>query len=516
MLATVLEVPRCAEWLGLQTQASQTALTQQLSVWVSDPAVLVHRRDKFQRWKAAFAADPTFFPRAHALFTEAAELERQILPWMDQDSKLEEESYNEILFFKTYLKPLNFIPCVLSLWSAFRVYVLPGMSLLLPFITLLAPYFIIQFIFQLPMTLENYLNILNAMVSGNLQEMMNPSNVEPPKAPPGAMLKQVGMLMMTFFQGILQPYWTHQHLHSIDTIIQDKGRLIRRFQEVYQELHDLVEPRGFTLFRSPLPVLPNEREATARLLLQPTYFKLALQYMGSLEVMCALASQRALHPVHWVSSEHPVFRIQDTFDFQVPEAVRKPISASFDVQRHALLTGPNKGGKSTVLRALSISSLFAHTYGCAMGRLTATPFTDMFVCLKPDDLPGSKSRFEREIEFTAKTLVPSRPVLVFIDELYHSTNPPDALRSCQIYCGQLWKKPRIISVISTHLFDFVEQAPTTIQRICCPARIVMGRIEFLYTLEKGVCTVSSVDSLLEKNGLRAPRIEPENLRETTE
>jgi DNA mismatch repair ATPase MutS len=218
----------------------------------------------------------------------------------------------------------------------------------------------------------------------------------------------------------------------------------------------------------------------------------------------ALAHKKEMNPVFWVKSDTPIFKIRDTFDFQVTEENRKVLSAKFDStsHSHALLTGPNKGGKSTVLRALSISALLAHTYGCAPGHLTLSPFRKMFVCLKPDDLPGSKSRFEREIEFTANTLKFNEPILVFIDELYHSTNPPDALRSCQIYCNQLWKKDNIVSVISTHLFKLVEKADKNIQRICCPASIdEAGDIHFEYSLKKGICKVSSVDELLKTNGL---------------
>jgi DNA mismatch repair ATPase MutS len=170
-------------------------------------------------------------------------------------------------------------------------------------------------------------------------------------------------------------------------------------------------------------------------------------------------------------------------------------------QRHALLTGPNKGGKSTVLRALSLSALLAHTYGCAVGHLTTTPFQALCVCLKPDDLPGTKSRFEREIEFTAQTLRYSGPILVFLDELYHSTNPPDALSSCVHYTKRLWNAPQTISVISTHLFDWVEQAPDEIQRLCCPAHEGPSGVEFTHELQPGVCKVSSVGMLLEQNGL---------------
>jgi DNA mismatch repair ATPase MutS len=126
----------------------------------------------------------------------------------------------------------------------------------------------------------------------------------------------------------------------------------------------------------------------------------------------------------------------------------------------------------------------------------------MLVCLKPDDLPGSKSRFEREIEFTANTLTHNAPVLVFIDELYHSTNPSDALRSCNIYCQQLWKKNDVVSVISTHLFELVDNSAATIQKLCCPATIDdNGNIHFEYTLKQGICKVSSVDELLKINGL---------------
>ena len=207
------------------------------------------------------------------------------------------------------------------------------------------------------------------------------------------------------------------------------------------------------------------RDATARIMLESPYFKLALKYVGSLEVMVKLAHMKDLHPVQWVTSPTPIFNIKDSFDFHVPEATRKTVSVEFSKRRHALLTGPNKGGKSTVLRALSISALLAHTYGCSMGHLKATPFSKLYVCLKPDDLPGEKSRFEREVEFTSSTLVEHAPILVFIDELYHSTNPPDALRSCNIYCEKIWNKSNIVSVISTHLFELVERAPAHIQRI---------------------------------------------------
>jgi len=502
---SIVDTDRFSNWVGLQTKASKKCFSKQISEWNVEPKKLISLSNRFNRFKESFNKDSSFYPECNSIFKEISECEKELNNLITSDSVLERESYNEILFFRPILQPLNFIPFLLSIWSFIRVYLLPGLSFIIPFLTLIAPYIILRFIFNVSMTFNNYMNILHSMISGNFAKILDPNAVSEQTTTsisPLNFIKQFGVIIVTFIQGIIQPYWSYKHLKSIDDIITEKGKLVLRFRDLYGRLKNLLAQHGFNFFKCPLPEMEGTRDATAHAILESSYFKLALKYIGSLEVIMALASKNEIHPVNWIKSEAPIFRIRNTFDFQVAEDNRKEISANFDKNIHALLTGPNKGGKSTVLRALSISALLAHTYGCTPGYLTATPFSKMFVCLKPDDLPGSKSRFEREIEFTANTLTINEPILVFIDELYHSTNPPDALRSCDIYCQQLWKKSNIVSVISTHLFELVEKADKNIQKLCCPARIdEQGDIHFEYSLKKGICKVSSVDELLKNNGL---------------
>jgi hypothetical protein len=510
---SIIDTSRFSDWCGLQTAASKVHLNKQLSEWTSEQAPLSALSARFKRFKLAFQKDPKFYEECRDIFKEISDYEGELNTIINSDSKLEMESYGEILFFRPMLQPLNFLPYALTLWSFIRVYLLPGLSFLVPILTLLAPYIIVRFIFNVPMTLQNYSQILQSMVSGNFSQIMNPSAEAPSGAVnPFSFIKQFGIVAITLVQGIIQPYWSYKHLKSIDDIIVTHGALVLRFRDLYIKLQSILTAHGFTFFKCPLPEFSTEREAVAQAVLSPTYFKIALKYIGSLEVLMALANQRDIYPVTWINHNRPIFRIKDTYDFQVKQDSRKTISVDFSPEhQHALLTGPNKGGKSTVLRALSISALLAHTYGAAIGQLRLTPFSKMFVCLKPDDLPGSKSRFEREIEFTANTLTHKQPILVLIDELYHSTNPPDALRSCEIYCNQLWNKTNIISVISTHLFELVDKSPTNIKRLCCAATIDDdGEIHFEYTLKQGICKVSSVDELLRQNGLiihRAPQSE---------
>ena len=495
----IVDIDVFSKWLGLQTMSSKDCLNSKIREWSNDEQKLTGLSTRFRRFKQEMKKDPGFFKECNKYFKEISECEKELNDLITSDSDLEKESYNELLFFRPILKPLNFITYLLTFWSFIRVYLLPGLSFVLPFLTLLAPYFVLKFIFNMPMTLGSYMNILNSMISGNFEQMLHPNIAKSIDISPINFVKQFGIVMVTIVQGIVQPYWTYKHLKSIDDIVVEKGELVLRFKNLYNKLRTSLGKRGFKFFKCPLPDIQNERDGAAYAILESSYFKMALKYIGSLEVIMCMANQKDIHHVKWVKSDKPVFIAKDTFDFQVSKE-RKTISIDFDKQ-HALLTGPNKGGKSTVLRALSISALLAHTYGCSLGYLTLTPFNEMFVCLKPDDLPGSKSRFEREIEFTAKTLHVTKPSLIFIDELYHSTNPPDAIRSCQIYCDQLWKKPNIVSVISTHLFDLVEKAPNTIQKLCCPATIYKNTIHFSYTLNKGICKVSSVDELLKINGL---------------
>jgi hypothetical protein len=497
----MIDTAAFSSWIGLETQISKQVLTDRLQQWESDTNKLHHLRAKFVAFQEAFKKDPNFFPTCKAIFTEIATIEAKLTTLMNQESSLEEETYNELLFLKPHYKPFNFIPYVLTLWAVIRVYIIPGFALLIPLLILFMPYIILTHLFKIPITFSNYTQILNCIISGNVDFLQTGiSSME------GITLKQCGIIGITLVQGVIQPYWTYSHLHSVDTIIQENGTLIMRYKALYEELRVALDAHGFTFFTSPLPEYHTARDATASVILHPNSFKIALRYIGSLEILMTLASRSDIRPVKWISGVLPQFHGEDLIDFHVlgqAKETAKPITIHLDTKRHALLTGPNKGGKSTVLRAITVSMLLAHTYGCGLGHIQLTPFQRLHICLTPDDLPGSKSRFEREIEFTAETLRQMGPTMVLIDELYHSTNPPDALRSCEIYCKQLWKKTNIVSVISTHLFDFVAAADHSIQRLCCPATEQNGTVQFEYGLKTGICTVSSVDVLLKKNGLDA-------------
>ena len=491
-----------ASHLGVVSQSGKDALKEKTGTWTSDLKRLKQKSAEFAIIQQL--AKEGKLDRLQPLFSELKELEPEIDALITRASDLELEAFNELLFLKDWSAPLNFIPFLLAIWSIIRVYVFPGMALLMPLMILVLPFILVRFIFRVPLTVGRYFHMITAMFSGQIESLFSP-NVNP--APPSfdiVALAKHGVIIATVVQSFLQPYWSFQHLSAIDRIIHTKAGALQRFQELYAHIDHLLTEQGFTMRKNPFARdIDDSRQLVAEAQLHPAYLKLALKNLGSLEVLVCAASNPDLVPVTWLPNSEPVFQLVGGYDYRVG-TTRVPFNIHLSKESgHSLLTGPNRGGKSTTLRAILTSCALAHTYGFAFAkRASMTPFKTLYICLTPEDLPGKKSRFEREIEFTAETLKETGKSLVLLDELYHSTNPPDAAQACTLYTDKLWAKTNTLSIISTHLFDFVEKAPKTIQRLCCPAiEQEDGSIRYSYQLSPGISKVSSVKELLIENGL---------------
>jgi hypothetical protein len=511
-----VHIPSLTEYLQIQTQAGAAALQEKTGKWISHPKTLQLRSQQFRTLQQTLQSNPSLSKTLQTAFSELKTLEPELEALIAKPSDLETEAFDELLFLKQWSLPLNFIPYLLILWSILRVYIFPGMALLMPVAMLILPFIIVRFIFNMPLTFTSYFTLVSAIFSGQIATLFSPELLQagpipatPPKSFDVFQLIKTGLLVGTIVQSFLQPYWTFQHLYKIDTIIQKKGNALTRFKELYESVRTHLDQNGFKMAKSPFaPDTTDPRQLVALAHLHPTFLKYAVHRLGSIEALVCLARESDLTPVRWLQdSSSPVIHLKQAFDYRVDPKARVAFTIHLNATTsHALLTGPNRGGKSTTLRSLVATQLLAHTYGCAFAQEAhLSPFHKLYVCLTPEDLPGKKSRFEREIEFTAHTLQSKQPnerSLVLLDELYHSTNPPDAEKACAIYTEQLWAQPNTLSIISTHLFDFVDRAPTTIQRLCCPATLGPDEsVQYTYQLASGICKVSSVKELLIENKL---------------
>jgi DNA mismatch repair ATPase MutS len=168
------------------------------------------------------------------------------------------------------------------------------------------------------------------------------------------------------------------------------------------------------------------------------------------------------------------------------------------------------------MRGVLLNVRLAHTFGCCFaGKAQMSYFSWIADGLRLDDLPGKESMFEREVGFASGVLkkADAEPVgegkastkgfgLVLYDELFHSTNPPDATRTSNLFCSRLWKSSSCLSIVSTHVYSLAREAPPSVKRLCLASwKDEKGKYTFSYTVKKGICEVSSVDLLLKQFGL---------------
>ena len=234
---------------------------------------------------------------------------------------------------------------------------------------------------------------------------------------------------------------------------------------------------------------------------QPDRFRFAMRDFADIEILWRMSLTPHLKPAIVLErGDAPIFEAGDMFDLSLGfNAVASSVKF-VGSNNHAALTGPNGGGKSSFLRAVLQCVILAQTYGVAPAdRLLIRRFAWICSGLRLQDAPGNLSMFETEVWFAANLLKresPRGPGLILYDELFHSTNPPDGTRTAERFVKKLWERPSVISIISTHIFELVENAPKHVQRLSCMAEVLpSGEINYKYNVEEGICKISSVKSI---------------------
>jgi DNA mismatch repair ATPase MutS len=188
--------------------------------------------------------------------------------------------------------------------------------------------------------------------------------------------------------------------------------------------------------------------------------------------------------------------------------VCKPcVSNNFVSNSHVILTGPNRGGKSTFCKSLGLAVVTAQSWGFAWAqRMTWSPFTSIRTALEPYGKLGLYSTFEAEIDFAKSVLETSgHPSFVMMDEIFHSTNATDGVAASSVFLSKLYAKPHTISIISTHYRQLAEQFSRTASPLYMVAEDAEhGKLVYSYKVAHGISDKSSVMEILYERGLLDP------------
>jgi len=397
----------------------------------------------------------------------------------------------QVFFQGEHTKILNSIPYLLMILVFCKIWIFPILGLMTPVLLFISPYILLQTMFKITISWEMYLKMMKQLIFG--------INGNEPWS-----LKHVVQIVWTTLglgQGIVQPFIVSYHTQILDLAIQKRGHALLKIYRTMKQIESVFASLGVMENQHlQVPNIPNELyEAVSWMENEPLGMKILWTLLGRYTILISIANNSNWNLVEW---NGPLV-LNNLSDL----AIQKPVKSDLVLTGHTLLTGPNRGGKSSSLRAILQQVLLGQTFGFTY-KVTGSwePFYKIHTRLKSYDTSGKESLFEMEVR-NASHMIHSlqhiqSPSLILIDELFHSTNPPDAETSARIFLDKVWKLHHIKSIISTHIFTLCEDPPKNIATLCCPAsELSDGTIEYTYKLSKGICRVSSVREVLREANL---------------
>lgn len=486
--------------IDIGSKAGNEAFIAGLHRWSSNPAEISHKAAKQRSFATTLNNNLSLSEKITEFFDKysAAEKDNVFDQILAPPTAETTESKSQLVFTSPNLTPLNYAPFLLTILYLVKVFITPAFAVLLPITLIIVPFLTMKYIYKMSIDFQEYWLILQGLLfkqtSTSFEKLQR--------------LGHLGWVSVSIGQTMIQPVITAKHIYNLNSIYHGYyTRLIDLYSD-WQSLIVDIRGHGWEFSDKSYKIWFDTYCGDTRMFLaglqEPGALKCWIRAVGDLHVMHYFS--KTATPIHTINCGQPFINLIGAYDPQISEDKRKLINFSTAKSQHYLLTGPNRGGKSTVLRSVLINVLLAQAYGvCLAQKMTISPVKWIHTCLRLEDIPGTHSLFEREVFMAARSLSRLRADsqgLILIDELFHSTNPSDSNRASKIYTQHIWNSLEAISVISTHDFNLVEMAPANIGRLCCPATERQdGAIEYSYCLKEGICTISSVNEILVEKGV---------------
>jgi hypothetical protein len=500
--------------LSISNTFTQEQIKEGISSWPKSLEICIKRANLFSTLQSTIIkSNPDFIINYH--FERLENLSLDLEPLLREPTVTELEGYDQVHFTGNPWSGINSIPFALTILAFYKTYIVPGFGILIPILTCILPFILLKTFYNIPITFTEYTKILWRMWNGSPMPRRPEDLLVPPQETPTDPLTQLrkmaqnGWTLFSFGQAVWQPIQQARHFSRLDSECLNLGRAVLEVKEIATNIYSKWKNFMPSWLSEWIQLCPSaERQAFAFSVESPFWLPHLFRALGRFEFLHKLASKEDVIPVEFVGGKKPVLMIKDFGDPSISMSSRivSSLRMGASSQQHAIVTGPNRGGKSSFMRGVLINVTLAHAFGAAFAdKAQMSYFSWIADGLRLDDTPGETSMFEREVSFASSILNKRQGTgLILYDELFHSTNPPDAIRTSKIFCKGLWRKKNCLSIISTHIYELAREAPKTLVKPLCLATWKNGDdYQFSYTVQKGICQISSVDLVLEQYGIKA-------------
>ena len=451
-------------------------------------------------------------------FSAAQEQEADFM-WLHSES---EEAISDLLnsiYFNNFLtKGLNRSECALTGYNIYRVAISPVLGVVSPLIYFVLPFFILKIKFgnKIQMSFTTYIKLVYKSMNSSKDMVKMFGN--------NGTLGRIQTLtyalsLLFYFQGILNStdiaYTSYKiisylsdkinnamsFLKSSLSFVNENAELLGKYANAYVSKLDQIESslvaivqnydpyRKFSIlshFGTQLKLYKTLKRRDTLPLVNRCYL------LDGLYALKRCKEELSLSYVSLVPSDGgtPIFCSKDCWNIHLPpeSAVRNDVDL-----RNTIITGPNAGGKSTLIKMICTNVLLAQTVGFTSSKETQmTPFYFINTQINIPDCKGHESLFEAEMNrclYNLHTIEEHRdkPSLVVMDEIFNSTNVVEAISGAYAILEKMASFPNTISLVTTHLTYLTKlQKTSSFECWCMYVLTTEGTISYPYLLKRGV------------------------------
>ena len=456
------------------------------------------------------------------------ELEKDII-WLLQPKSVEEQKIiDSVYFYDKYIGSLNKFEEPLNIYSYFKIFLSPLYGLLSPLIMMILPYLYLRFFSNVKIGFWSYIKILKLSMFSDVFSFMGGAGG--PRSGRSRLSKYFSyfLSMVFYIQNIVNSFSISFSTHQIINILHDKMSNYQQFCNIGLQL---VKNLRETLYLSELEhpnkyIRDNDFEESPSLFSNKGKVLYANKNCIKYDQIKELCSE--IGKIDFVNS---LFKLTEKFSTCFPtmmetktplidfenvyhpylesKAIKNNITLGNKYPQNAIVTGPNAGGKSTLIKSIGISILTSQTLGIAFAdALQFTPFNIINSYLNIPDCKGKESLFEAEMHRSldhikmCKNLPAEHKTFIIMDEIFSSTNPTEGISGAYAIANKMGGFENSICIITTHfnqLTSLEDGGKFKNYKIPC-AYDSMGKITYPYKLMKGISEQNIALELLNAKG----------------
>lgn len=231
--------------------------------------------------------------------------------------------------------------------------------------------------------------------------------------------------------------------------------------------------------------------------------------MGKIDMwlsILTLIDEGYVIPTYDMNSDKPYIKAKHLWNPLLENnQIKNDLSIGDNKERTTIITGPNKGGKSTYMKTSMLAIVLSQSLciTCAEG-LIHTPFVSLYTYMNIPDVLGRESLFEAELnrcyDLYKNLLMLKDKEFIFgvIDELFTGTNPLEGASGSYAVIKKITTILGALTIISTHFHNICDLKKVNYYKFS--AKITETETIFDYKLKYGVSNQCIALHLLREKG----------------